>query len=235
MDLRTVLSPAMIEVCRALGQSRLANSLYLAGGTGLALQLGHRKSDDLDFFPRDLTEMIATGAITHEIGRLFGKAEASLELREATQVTWSIIGIKTSFIGYPFPLLHPLVEAGTLLPELQGMSLAHAREIAAMKAYALGRRVTARDYLDLYFLLQSGTVTLDNIINDATRKFVVHGERVFSAKLFLEQLCYTRDLDDTDAALRLVSRPGLAVHTVETFLRQQVKGYLERQTGATTP
>ncbi|MGE5484732.1 MAG: hypothetical protein ACM3X4_06925 [Ignavibacteriales bacterium] len=91
----------------------------------------------------------------------------------------------------------------------------------------------ARDYVDLYFLLQSGMVTLDSIINDAATRFIIEGERVFSAKLFLEQLCYTRDLEDVDSALRLVIQPGLTLETVEAFLRQQVKGYLERQTGVT--
>jgi predicted nucleotidyltransferase component of viral defense system len=222
----------MIEVCHALGQSRLGNSFYLAGGTGLALQLRHRKSDDLDFFPRNPTEKIAAGVITREIERLFGEANGRLELREATQVTWSILGVKTSFIGYPFPLLYPLEDAGVVVPGLQGISLAHSREIAAMKAYALGRRAAARDYVDLYSLLQSGMATLETIINDATVKFVIAGERVFSTKLFLEQLCYTKDLDDVDAALRLVSQPGLTLNTVEALLRQHVKGYLERKTGA---
>ncbi|NPV72067.1 MAG: hypothetical protein HPY55_15785, partial [Firmicutes bacterium] len=171
--------------------------------------------------------------IAREIERLFGKADASPDLREATQVTWTIMGIKTSFIGYPFPLLHPLKDAGTILPELRGISLADPREIAAMKAYALGRRATARDYVDLYFLLQSGMATLDSIIDDATMKFIIEGERVFSTKLFLEQLCYTKDLEDVYAELRLVSQPGVTLDTIEAFLRQQVKGFLEQQTGAT--
>lgn len=34
----------------ALGKEEFANQFYLAGGTGLALQLGHRVSFDLDFF-----------------------------------------------------------------------------------------------------------------------------------------------------------------------------------------
>lgn len=137
MDPRAVLSPNVIEVCRALGQSQLVSTFYLADGTGLALQLGHRKSDDLDFFPRDAKETIPAGVVAREIERLFGKADATLDLREAAQM-WSIMGIKTSFIGYPFRLLHPLEDAGAFLPELRGVSLAHPREIASMKAYALG-------------------------------------------------------------------------------------------------
>ncbi|WP_427854581.1 nucleotidyl transferase AbiEii/AbiGii toxin family protein [Desulfotomaculum copahuensis] len=38
------------QVCRKIGESFLAKDFYLAGGTGLALQLKHRRSFDLDFF-----------------------------------------------------------------------------------------------------------------------------------------------------------------------------------------
>lgn len=201
-----MLSPSAIQVCEALGKSEFLESFYLAGGTGLALQLGHRKSDALDFF-------------------------SSLEMNAATQATWSIRDTRISFIGYPFPLLYPLEDAGMVLPELRGIGLACSREIAAMKAYALGRRAAARDYVDLYFVIVSGTVTLEGIIKDARRKFIIEGECVFSPKLFLEQLCYTKDLEDVDAALRLVSQPGVTLDTVEAFLRQEAKRFLERSTG----
>jgi len=231
MDLRAILDPRVIEVCGALSQSRLATSFYLAGGTGLALQLGHRKSDDLDFFPCDAKEAIRTRAVVREIERLFGKAGTIVVLRESAQITLNIAGIKTSFIGYPFVPMHPLVEAGAILPELRGTRLAHPREIAAMKAYALGRRAVIRDYVDLYFLLQSGIVTLDDIIGDAVAKFIVEGERLFSIKLFLEQLSYMRDMEDAGIALRLVTQPGLTAEAVEAFLRREARDYLEQQAG----
>jgi len=43
-----ILSENAISVIESLG-TRL-EAFYLAGGTGLALQLGHRKSNDFDFF-----------------------------------------------------------------------------------------------------------------------------------------------------------------------------------------
>ena len=47
------VTPLMREVLQIIGQSDLAPRFYLAGGTALALQLGHRRSVDLDFFFRD--------------------------------------------------------------------------------------------------------------------------------------------------------------------------------------
>ncbi len=45
------ISPRLRRVLVGFGQNPLASEFYLAGGTALALQLGHRVSVDLDFFP----------------------------------------------------------------------------------------------------------------------------------------------------------------------------------------
>lgn len=231
MDPHSILGTSGMRVCQMLGQSELAKAFYLAGGTGLALQLGHRKSLDLDFFQKELRETIPAAALSRKIELVFAAADAKPELREAGQTIWSISGTKVAFIAYPFPLLHPLIDAGAISPALAGIALASPREIAAMKAYALGRRATARDYVDLYFILQSEAVTLDDIIEDASRKYVIEGEGLFSTRLFLEQLSYTRDLDDSDATLRLVIPQGLTLGQVEDYLRDRVKEYVEYQTG----
>jgi hypothetical protein len=69
-------------------------------------------------------------------------------------------------------------------------------------------------------------VRLDEIMNDAGRKFILAGEPVFSPKLFLEQLAYTEDLEDIGAAVATVTSEGLSIGEVERFLRQEVKRYL---------
>lgn len=99
-----------------------------------------------------------------------------------------------------------------------------------MKAYALGRRITFRDYIDLYFLLKRKIVTLDDIIQDATTKFTIAGENVFSTKLFLQQLIYTDDVEDKDAAIDLIVDEKLAAEEVEAFLREQVRCFLDDET-----
>ena len=105
-------------------------------------------------------------------------------LQESGQSSWEIGGVRVSFIAHPFPLVYPL-------QPYRGVSLADPREIALMKAYALGRRATARDYVDLYWLLKSRVITLDEIIRHCGPKFVLDGHAVFDARLFLGQLAYT--------------------------------------------
>lgn len=71
MDLRSVLPPGTAEVSQALAGSGSLRPFYLAGGTGLALQLGHRRSDDLGFFSKEPRETIDVGWISRAIERSF--------------------------------------------------------------------------------------------------------------------------------------------------------------------
>lgn len=224
-----VLDTSARQVCETLAGSGLLAAFYLAGGTGLALQLRHRRSLDLDFFQKGDSERIPAGRIASELRRLFGSSRLKLDLRQMDQVTWRIMETQVSFIAYPFRLLYPLVRGASVLPALAGIELADPREIAAMKAYALGRRTTFRDYIDLYFLLRQGRVTLSQLIKDAYDKYVLNGERLFSAKLFLEQLTYTKDIDDKEAALNLLCE-AVAPEEIEYYFRQQVASFLARET-----
>lgn len=119
----------------------LANSgWYLAGGTALALQVGHRQSVDLDFFiPRpdfqiaDLErELVATGEWTTSFGQkgtLYG----------------IIAGAKASFIAYPFFKPSPeRIRCGNVTLLIPG-------DIAAMKIIAISQRGRKRDFVDLYW------------------------------------------------------------------------------------
>lgn len=55
MDME-VLDSVGYEICRNIAKSNLSKKFYLAGGTALALQLRHRKSYDLDFFQKEVSE-----------------------------------------------------------------------------------------------------------------------------------------------------------------------------------
>jgi hypothetical protein len=153
---------------------------YLAGGTALALQIGHRRSVDFDlasFKPIrsfDLErKFIAEG---FKIQSVF----------TATSDEFSILieGIKITFFHFPFSIEPKITwQAGRIkLPEID--------ELGAMKAYTLGRRNQWKDYVDLFFLLKF-KLSMDDIIAKAKELFSTH----FNSKLFLEQLCYFEDID----------------------------------------
>ncbi|KKR62671.1 hypothetical protein A2643_03925 [Candidatus Nomurabacteria bacterium RIFCSPHIGHO2_01_FULL_39_220] len=160
--------------------SFLKENFYLAGGTALALQIGHRKSIDLDFFSDEPIKKTLLKTIESKI-----KTADSVVVNNKKELTFYIESIKVTFLHYPFSHKHFSVK-NNIFP------LASISEIASMKAYALGRRAALKDYVDLYFILSLGMTTLMSIIADATEIY----QDAFNDRLFCEQLLSTEDSDD---------------------------------------
>lgn len=117
----------------------------LAGGTALALQIGHRKSVDLDFFgarPIDKDEIVA---LLENIGNLY-LLQHSLNI-----LIFNINGVKVDFVNYKYPWLREIKEEA-------GIRLVSLADIGAMKLAAITGRGKKRDFTDLYFLLQQFTL-----------------------------------------------------------------------------
>lgn len=212
---RKVLDDNGWRTLTTLAESPLAGEFYLAGGTGLALQLGHRKSFDLDFFTKTPAEEISASRIEQAIRRTLPGKQLRLIQRTVDQATWDILGTRVTFLAYPFPLVEPCIDGE--------IAIATAREIALMKAYTIGRRAAFRDYVDMYYALKSRAVTLEYILEHAPEKFTLQGESLFSPRLFLEQLVYTKDAPDSEQALNLVLGENVTVQDVEAFLQSEVR------------
>ena len=134
---------------------------YLAGGTGLALHLGHRFSVDLDLFSPDID---AVGSDERAILRNFFE-EPSLAITYDKDMTfvanWRGVGV--SFFRLS---LYPLVQPPLFL---DGIPIASLDEIGAMKLAAMIDRGTRKDLVDLYYILQH--VSLDDIFQVASVKY----------------------------------------------------------------
>jgi Nucleotidyl transferase AbiEii toxin, Type IV TA system len=121
----------------ALRDARLLDSFYLAGGTGLALQFGHRLSLDLDFFDK--------GQFDEEI--LLQRVQAldgfALVAKAPHTLHATVEETKVSFLGYAYPVLFPTK------PFLE-VEVADPRDIACMKVSAVAGRGTKRGFVDLY-------------------------------------------------------------------------------------
>ena len=134
-----VMSPEAERTLRDLQALGVLARCYLAGGTGLALRLGHRRSHDLDFFSRDPVD---PEALIRRMKSLTGFALAS---QAPDTLHAAVRGVKGSFLAYPYPVLFPF---GTFL----GANVADPRDIACMKLSAIAGRGTKRDFVDLYAL-----------------------------------------------------------------------------------
>ena len=142
--LETVES-STLELLKKLQRLPVLEQTRLVGGTALALQLGHRKSIDLDFFgtvdceAEYLRESIA------------GIASLTI-LKESPHIHIYIVdGIKVDIVNYKYPWLDDVVLE-------QGLRLASVSDIAAMKITAIIGRGTKKDFIDIAFLLHHFSV-----------------------------------------------------------------------------
>ena len=120
-----------------LRDAHLLDRFYLAGGTGLALQFGHRLSLDLDFFAEDHFDEEALLQRVQTLAGFALTAKAPYTLHATVQAT------KVSFLGYTYPVLFPTN------PFLD-VAVADPRDIACMKVSAIASRGTKRDFVDLF-------------------------------------------------------------------------------------
>lgn len=117
----------------------------LVGGTALALQLGHRKSIDLDFFGHfDLS----AEEIRFELSKL-----GTLKVIQETKFIFQYIlnNIKIDFVNYPYEWISDKISE-------EGIILADIKDIAAMKLSAITNRGTKKDFVDIFELLKSYTL-----------------------------------------------------------------------------
>jgi predicted nucleotidyltransferase component of viral defense system len=151
---------------------------YLAGGTGLALQLGHRDSVDFDFFT---TKNFATGKLYEKIKKIFSKHKILKVQEEKNTLTVFIDdNIKISFFSYPYKLIgKPLNE--------ENFKIASIEDIAIMKLAAIVSRATNKDYIDLYFILKN--ISLPDILKKMQKKLPD-----LDVNLVLKSLVYFTDI-----------------------------------------
>lgn len=158
--------------------SDFKRSFYLVGGTAIALQIGHRRSIDFDLFKESpLNHKLILDKISKH------RLKATITRRVNEQLNLIINNVKFTFFEYPFPVkaevnFETIIKTPTLL------------DLAAMKAYALGRRSKWKDYVDLFYILKNHH-TIEEISVAAEKIF----GQLFSEKQFRAQLCYYDDID----------------------------------------
>ncbi len=115
---------------------------YMAGGTALALQIGHRTSLDFDFYTN---KNFDSAKLYQELRKRFEKATL-LQKAEDTLIV-KLDEVAVSFFYYPYPIVF-------LPAEIEGVRIASKQDIAAMKIIAISDRGTRRDFVDIYFLMK---------------------------------------------------------------------------------
>lgn len=183
---------------------------YLAGGTGLALQRGHRDSVDFDFFslhPFDTEKMQGT------LSKLFGNT--SFTVIQIEENTLSIVlhsDIKISFMTYRYELISPLMITDFL-------KIASIPDIACMKLSAIMQRSALKDYVDLYEIMKM--YPLPQLITFAKQKYPT-----IDSFVILKSLAYLNDVVD-EPLIYHKGQTKLPLDILKLFFENEVKKYMD--------
>jgi len=172
-----VITEGMQSTLRSLQERSILAPFYLAGGTGLALRLGHRRSRDLDFFRAGPLDERAL------LGQVQGLGGFSLTAIAPRTLHAVIEDTKVSFLEYSYPLLFPG-------DRFLGVVVADSRDIACMKLSAIASRGTKRDFVDVWAAAQPAG--LPHLLELFQQKFA---QAAYNLVHVLKSLTYFEDAD----------------------------------------
>lgn len=172
-----VLRPDTVNAIKIVSESAAIKQAYLAGGTALALHLGHRISVDLDFFTQNSFD-------EQTLNLELSQFPQYKENRLAWQTVLGSVGeTKFSIFYYKYKIIDET-------SDFMGIKLAGKKDIAAMKILALSDRGTKRDFIDTYFL--SKDFSLEEIFGFYDQKYSNLNDKIYH---FIKSLNYFVDAD----------------------------------------
>lgn len=189
------------------GLQTFKNRFYLAGGTGLALQIGHRVSEDFDFFT---IGPFKNDRLDSELHKLFPTHTISVIQNEENTYTCLLSDkIKLSFFKLEYENISPFVDT-------EYFNIAGILEIGIMKILALPR-ASYKDYVDLYYILNKHE--LAEIFTSAKKK---HKE--FNEAIYIKCLLSYEDLEMLP--IKFMSGFHIDPNLVFVSIEKKVKSYL---------
>lgn len=176
-----VLSKNAKNALVTIGKIGFFRHFYLAGGTALALQFGHRYSFDFDFFtPRKFNEELM-------IQNLAKIPNFKLERKDWQTILAYIGDVRFSLFFYKYPLL-----ANT--NKFLNINITDIKDIAPMKIAAIADRGVKRDFIDLYFIFEVKKIlTLEEALSLYDKKFKALAQNKFH---ILKSLVYFKDAEE---------------------------------------
>lgn len=179
-----------------------SKNFYLAGGTAIALTIGHRRSIDFDLFTdKPLLPL--------SIKNRFKSANVHFKVLQESfdQLHLLVDDVKLTFFNFPYEVpVSKMPGIALRMPEMLTLS--------AMKALALGGRAKWKDYVDMYFILKYH-FNMKMVADTAAKLF----PEAFSEKLFRQQLAYFEDIDYSEKVIFL--KENVSDDEIRQFLIEQ--------------
>ena len=195
-----IFSDKQQEVLPFIAQFK--RSFYLVGGTAIALYIGHRRSIDYDLFTFSRLNKARIRQIIMQ-----SPYKKNLIFEDQDQIHFYLNDVKLTFFNYPYQVEHSQkLDNIITLPSLLSL--------AAMKAFALGRRAKWKDYVDLYFIIKN-FYTIKEIVAETDK---IYGT-LFSEKLFREQLAFHKDINYSEEIEYLIPNPPIDEEIKKELIR----------------
>lgn len=199
------IEPKTLELLMQLQSQSAFSQLRLVGGTSLALQLGHRKSVDIDLFGK-------LNIDKYELDEILRSYASIKTLRTSKNINIYLLnGIKVDIVNYSYKWLFKPIS-------IDGLFLADIKDIAAMKLSAITGRGGKKDFIDLYFILQK--YKLDEIINFYNKKYPDGSEF-----LLLKSLAYFDDAEQDEKPYMI---KDIKWKQVKQFIKNELNKYLNK-------
>ena len=197
------VDPKLLGLLKKLQGVPEFGKLRLAGGTSLALQIGHRKSIDIDLFGEIDIDAITISQLLNPLGSL-------TKIHETENIhIYSLDTIKVDIVKYPYKWIDNPVICDDLI-------LASTKDIAALKLYAILDKGTKNDYIDLHFLLKQ--YKMEELLQ-------FYQEKYYDGSLFLvvKSMMYFEDADLNEMPFML---ENVKWNEIKNSITSKVKKYL---------
>lgn len=195
------------KVLDSLKDTLTGYQAIMAGGTALALHMGHRMSVDLDFFTTTLFRVDSLVSAIRKTGQSFRILAESED-----HLVADIEGVKFSLFRYEYPFME---RPSTY----SGIEIAGVLDIAAMKIIAISQRGAKRDFVDLYIILQN--IPFHKVAEHMVRRF---GKERINPVVTGKALVYFSDAD-SDPEPEYIGKK-MKWEAIKIFFRQHVKQFV---------
>ncbi|MCF6332151.1 MAG: nucleotidyl transferase AbiEii/AbiGii toxin family protein [Draconibacterium sp.] len=204
---KETIEPGALKLIRDLQKEQFLESFLLAGGTSLALQIGHRKSIDIDLFSRNNFDAQMLSAFLEE------KYNFSEQYIYKNTLKGIINGVFVDIITHNYPLVDK--------PETkEGINLISIKDIAAMKINAIsGNGTRVKDFIDIFFILD--ILPISEIMKCFSIKYKRRNE--FHA---FKSLTYFNDIE-TSAWPVMLANKDIDIDAIKHKLIEHSKKYID--------
>ena len=172
---KQTVNTTLLELTQQLCFHPAMQNFVLVGGTALSLQIGHRKSIDIDMFSEQPFDAEELSLILKNSFNFY----ANNRFKNALMGT--IQDIKTDVITHQYKWIRPLLDE-------EGIRMASLEDIAAMKLNAIaGNGSRLKDFVDIAFL--SSCFSLQQMLDFFEEKYPNN-----NSVIALKSLCYFDDI-----------------------------------------